>query len=431
MIERYTLEEMGQIWSEQNRLEVFQEIQALVAEGWSKLGVAPPDVASAIRSAPSVSPEQVAEREKVTRHDTAAFVDLLAEHVGEGGEWVHYGLTSSDLLDSATGHLLAQAGDVLLAANERLFTVVRESAIEHRSTVMVGRTHGMSAEPTTFGLKLATWAFEIARNQERLRDARSTVAVGKISGAVGTYAHAPPEIEQHVLAGLGLRIEPASSQIVMRDRHAQYLSTLALVGSSLDRFATEIRHLARSEVGEVSESFGRGQKGSSAMPHKQNPVLSENVSGLARLLRGYALVGLENVALWHERDISHSSAERVVLPDASIVLHFALERMRAIVGGMDVKVDRMRANLEATAGLAFSQGVLLALIETGLSRHEAYQIVQEASAKATAEGVHLRQVLETAVTAELDSETIARCFDPAHYLRRADVVFERLEEIEL
>lgn len=431
MIERYTLPEMGRLWEDQHRLDVFKEVQALVAEGWAKLGMVPVEVAAAIRQAPSVTPEQVAEREAITRHDTAAFVDLLAASMSEGGQWVHYGLTSSDLLDTAGGFILAEACDVLLESNRRLFATVKRRALEHRETAMVGRTHGIWAEPTTFGLKVATWAFEVERNHQRLIAARKAVAVGKISGAVGTYAHLPPAIEEHVCDGLGIGVEPASSQITMRDRHAQYLSTLALVGAGLERFATEIRHLARSELGEVAEAFAEGQKGSSAMPHKRNPVLSENITGLARLLRGYATVGLENVALWHERDISHSSAERVALPDASIVLHFALERTNRIIDGLEVHADRMSDNLAASRGLVFSQRALLALVEAGLSRDVAYRIVQECSARTVSEGIHLKQVMSSDERVSLTPETLDACFDPRHYLRHADVVFRRLEETTL
>ncbi len=356
MIPRYTLPEMAAIWSEERKLAVWQEVEALVAEGWSELGVAPAEAAAAVRQAAPVDPGKWKEREEITNHDLAAFVDLLAENTGPGDEWVHYGLTSSDVLDTAQGVLLKEAADLLLEEIGRLFAVVKTRAFEHRGTVMVGRTHGIWAEPTTFGLKLATWAFELARDHARLARARGAVAVGKISGAVGTYAHTPPRLEQYVCERLGLGIEPASSQVTHRDRHAELLQAIALTGASIERFATEIRHLQRSEVGEAQEAFRVGQKGSSAMPHKRNPILSERMTGMARLLRGYAQVGLENVALWHERDISHSSAERVILPDACTVLHYMLVRFAGLAEKLVVNGDRMRVNLEVHAGPRLQSG---------------------------------------------------------------------------
>ncbi|MDF2730783.1 MAG: Adenylosuccinate lyase, partial [Acidimicrobiia bacterium] len=377
MIERYTLPEMARIWSEQRKLEVWKEVETLALEAWQTLGKVPHGVAEATAAAICPTPEQVAEREKITNHDLAAFVDLLGEAAGpDAAGWVHYGLTSSDVLDTAGGVILSESADLLLNALESLFETVKDRAMEYRDTYMVGRTHGIWAEPTTFGLKLASWAFELARDHARLQEARSTVAVGKISGAVGTYAHVPPEVERHVCDALGMEPESASTQVTARDRHAQYLQTIALVGASIERMATEIRHLQRSEVSEVREAFGKGQKGSSAMPHKRNPILSERMTGMARLLRGYAQVGLENVALWHERDISHSSAERVVLPDASIALHYMLVKFNGLIRDLVVDDDRMIANLESTRGLVFSQAVLLALIDTGMTRDQAYRIVQ-------------------------------------------------------
>ncbi len=431
MIERYTLPEMGAIWSQAHRLEVFQEVQALAAEGWAKLGVVPADVPEAIRNAPAVTVTAMQEREEVTLHDIAAFLDVLAESVRKGGEWVHYGLTSSDMIDTSQAKQLAESCDQLLKRNTELFDILRQRAFEHRGSQMVGRTHGIWAEPTTFGLKVATWAFEVARNHRRLAEARTAVAVGKLSGAVGTYAHVPPSVEEHVCTGLELAVEPASSQVTMRDRHAQYLNTLALVGSSLERFAVEIRNLQRSEIGEVREAFGDGQKGSSAMPHKRNPILSENVTGLARLLRGYAQVGMENVALWHERDLSHSSAERVVLPDASIVADFALHRMAGVIRGLEVDTDRMAENLAATNGLVFSQKVMLALVESGLSRDDAFRLVQRNATVAWEEGRHLREVLAADETVKLSETTLDHCFDVGIYLRNSEAVFRRLEQVVL
>jgi adenylosuccinate lyase len=431
MIERYTLPAMAAVWSEEHKLAVWSEVEALVVEAWESLRVAPPGSAAAVRAAPPVDVAAWKAREEVTHHDVAAFVDVLAGSVGPGGEWVHYGLTSSDVLDTALGAILAEAADLLLDRVANLFEVVKRRALEHRATVMVGRTHGIWAEPTSFGLKLASWAFEVARTHERLADARRKVAVGKISGAVGTYAHIPPAIEAHVCGRLGLGIEPASTQVTARDRHAEFLTTLALLGASLERFAVEIRHLQRSEVGEAREPFRRGQKGSSAMPHKRNPIGSENVTGLARLLRGYAVAGLEDVALWHERDISHSSVERVALPDACALADFSLARMTRIIDGLVVDEARMRANLDATRGLVYSQAVLLALIEAGASREEAYRVVQRNALSAWDEGGELHATLAADADVGLDAATLAACFDPARFLAPAAVVFDRLEALTL
>ena len=432
MIERYTLPEMAHVWSDQRRLEAWKEVEVLALEAWEVLGKVPPGVAAATRAASCPTPEEVAEREKVTNHDMAAFVDLLGEKTGpEAAAWIHYGLTSSDVLDTAGGVLLRDATDLLLEALGVLFDVVKAKAVEHRHTPMIGRTHGIWAEPTTFGLKLAGWAFELARDHERLLAARQAVAVGKISGAVGSYAHVPPEVEAHICERLGLTPEPASTQVVARDRHAQWLTTLAVIGASVERMATEIRHLQRSEVGEVREAFTKGQKGSSAMPHKRNPILSERMTGMARLLRGYAQVGLENVALWHERDISHSSAERVILPDASTVLHYMLVKFAALVENLVVDTERMKANLEATRGLVFSQGVLLALVEAGLTRDQAYRIVQRHAMDAWEGKSDLKESLAADPELPLDGQQLTECFSLEEIQDKAGVVFDRLEELEL
>ncbi len=430
MIERYSLPEMAAVWSEERRLAAWQEVEALATAAWEHLGVAPAGAAAAIRAAPPVDPEAWKERERVTHHDVAAFVDVLAGSMARHGEWLHYGLTSSDVLDTAQGVVLADAADLLLGRLAGLCTVVRRRAVEHRATVMVGRTHGIWAEPTTFGLKLASWAFELARGHQRLARARTAVAVGKISGAVGTYAHVPPAVEAHVCGALGLGVEPASTQVVARDRHAEFLATLALVGASLERMAVEVRHLQRSEVGEVREPFGSGQKGSSAMPHKRNPVLSENVTGLARLLRGYALAGMEDVALWHERDISHSSVERVALPDACLLLDFALARMTRVVDGLVVDADRMRANLDATRGLVYSQAVLLALVGAGMGRDDAYRLVQRHAMAVWEGGGDLRATLAADEGVPLDAAALDACFDPSAFVAE-DAVWERLAALEL
>jgi adenylosuccinate lyase len=432
MIPRYSLPEMSRVWSEQHKLEVWKEVETLVVEAWVDAGVAPAVAAEAVRAAPEVDDVEWKTREAVTDHDVAAFVDVLAASVGHGGEWVHYGLTSSDMLDTAQGYVLKEAGKLLQRRVSELLAVVIAKALQHRDTVMIGRTHGIWAEPMTFGLKLATWAFELDRDRSRLAAAVAGVSVGKISGAVGTYAHTPPEIEAYVCRRLGLSIEPASSQITHRDRHAEFLATLALIGASLERFATEIRHLQRSEVGEAQESFGEGQKGSSAMPHKRNPIASENVTGLARLLRSYAAAGFENVALWHERDISHSSVERVALPDACLVLDFALVRMTKLIDNLVVNADRMLSNLDATRGLVFSQAVLLALIEDqGLTRDESYRIVQRNAMRAWDEKLPLRDLLAEDIDVALHPDVLDQCFSAEHFLRNSGIVFERLAQIQV
>jgi adenylosuccinate lyase len=432
MIERYTLPEMGVIWSEQTKLEAWKEVEVLALESWEQLGKVPAGVAASTRSAKCPTPDEVADREAVTNHDLAAFVDLLGREAGpEAAGWVHYGLTSSDVLDTAGGVLLRDSADLLVDSLSRLFEVVKVIAEEHRHTYMIGRTHGIWAEPTTFGLKLAGWAFELSRDHRRLRAARDAVAVGKISGAVGTYAHVPPAVEEHVCGALGLAVEPASTQVTARDRHAEYLTTLAVIGASIERMATEIRHLQRSDVSEARESFGKGQKGSSAMPHKRNPILSERMTGMARLLRGYAQVGLENVALWHERDISHSSAERVVLPDASITLHYMLVKFAGLVETLVVDKERMSANLEATNGLIFSQAVLLSLIESGLTRDDAYRTVQRHAMEAWDGKGHLRDLLAADPEIQMERDFIDASFSLERVGETSEVVFERLAKLTL
>jgi len=422
---------MGVVWSDQRRLETLKRVEVLALEAWETLGKVPQGMAAKVETAPCPTPDAVAEREQVTNHDLAAFVDLLGEASGgDAAAWVHYGLTSSDVLDTASGVQLAEAADLLIEVLQRLIAVVETRALEHRETLIIGRTHGIWAEPTTFGLKLVGWVFELDRDLSRLRAARDMVAVGKISGAVGTYAHVPPQVEEHVCKSLGLSIEPASTQVTARDRHAQYLTTIALVGASVERIATEIRHLQRSEVGEVRESFGKGQKGSSAMPHKRNPILSERLTGMARLLRGYSQVGLENVALWHERDISHSSAERVVLPDASITLHYMLVKLTGLIRDLDVDTARMSANLEATNGLVYSQAVLLGLVETGMTRDQAYRIVQAHAMDAWEGKGHLKDLLLANTELGLTEETIAPWFSNQRVLTGTDLVFERLSSRE-
>ena len=393
MIERYSLPEMAAVWSEEHRLALWQQIEALAAAAWALDGTIPAEAASAITAAPPVDPDAWRAREAQTHHDVAAFVDVLGSSVGEHGRWVHYGLTSSDVLDTALGVQLKEASDLLLGRIADLFEAVQRRAVEHRDTAMLGRTHGMAAEPTTFGHVLAGFGFELVRAYRRLQFAAHSVAYGKISGAVGNHATVPESVEEQVTTALGLDREPAATQVVGRDRHAAFMTTLAGVGATLERLATTIRHMQRSEVGEVAEPFAEGQKGSSAMPHKHNPILSENVTGISRLLRGWAVAAMEDVALWHERDISHSSVERIAIPDACLALDFALARMTGVIDGLIVDRDRMRANLDAAGGAVFSHAALLALIRSGMERDDAYRVVQTASADATASGRDLAGVL--------------------------------------
>ena len=431
VIERYTFPEMARIWSEQHKLEVWKEVETLALEAWNRLGKVPQGVVEATRAAACPTPEQVAEREQVTNHDLAAFVDLLGEFAGpDAAGWVHYGLTSSDVVDTAGGVILSESADLLLTALEALFDTVRDRALDHRDTYMVGRTHGIWAEPTTFGLKVAGWAFELARDHARLQDARSTVGVEKI----GCRRHLRPRPaggRETCLRFPGTEAEPASTQVIARDRHAQYLQTIALIGASIERMATEIRHLHRSEVAEVREAFGKGQKGSSAMPHKRNPILSERMTGMARLLRGYAQVGLENVALWHERDISHSSAERVVLPDVSIALHYMVVKFAGLVRDLVVDADRMKANLESTRGLVFSQAALLAMIDKGMTRDQAYRIVQGHAMTAWDKGQSLEALMAADPAVELTDDQLAACFSLERVGQSAGIVFARLDDLKL
>jgi adenylosuccinate lyase len=430
VIERYTRPEMGQIWSEQRKLEAWLEVELAVCEVLAERGVIPPRDIEALRGA-SFDVDAVKEREKVTDHDVAAFVDVVASSVGKAGRWLHYGLTSSDVLDTGLALQLRDAGKVLLTGAGELVGVLLAQAREHRDTLCIGRTHGVHAEPTTFGLKLAGFAFEAERNRRRLEAALEQAVVGKISGAVGTYSMLDPTVEQGVLEQLGLAPEPVSTQVVPRDRHAQLLSAIALAGASLERLATEIRHLQRTEVREVEEPFKEGQKGSSAMPHKRNPIVSERITGLARILRGNAQTGFENVALWHERDISHSSVERVVLPDSTTLLDYMHNLAIRVVGGMRVYPERMRENLELTHGAIFSQSVLSALVEAGLRRDAAYRIVQRAAQSAWEERRSFRGLLEAEgeVTEHLGPEKLDELFDYGRFLRNVPAVFERLDEL--
>jgi len=424
MISRYTRAELAAVWSDHARFDAMREVEVAACE---ELDGPSREELEAIRTA-SFTVQEIAERELVTDHDTAAFVDVLAASAGTAGRWIHHGLTSSDVLDTALALQLRRVGELVLPDARALVATLAGRAREHRHTLCAGRTHGVHAEPTTFGIKLAGFAFEADRNARRLARAFEQASVGAISGAVGTYAATSPQFEQRVLARLGLEREPVSTQVVARDRHAELLQAIALAGAGLERFATELRHLARTEVGEVQEPFAAGQKGSSAMPHKRNPIKSEQVAGLARVLRGNAQAALENVALWHERDISHSSVERVILPDSTILLDHLQRRTIALVQGMVVDGQRMRANLELTSGALFSQRVLLALVQVrGCSRDDAYRAVQRLTAQALNEGTPLRDLLAADHDgAGLDLDAM---FDYAPFVRYADEIVDRLDAI--
>jgi adenylosuccinate lyase len=426
VIPRYTRPEIGVIWSQQRKLECWLEVELAATEAWAEEGVVPREAADAAREKADFTVEAVAKREKATDHDVAAFVDVVADSVGEHGRWIHYGLTSSDVLDTALALQLREAGEVVLASARAYRDALLERALEHRDTLCVGRTHGVHAEPTTFGLRLAGFAFEADRNLGRLRVAFEGLAVGKLSGAVGTYASVPPAVEARVMEKLELRREDVATQVVPRDRHAALTSAIAIAGAGLERFATEVRNLQRTEVREVEEPFASGQqKGSSAMPHKRNPIRTERITGLARVLRGYAQTGLENVALWHERDISHSGAERVILPDATIALDYMQDLATKVASGMTVRVERMRENLELTHGALFSQRALTALVESGLARDEAYRIVQENAQRAWDTGTPFRELIAEAAP-DLDLDAV---FDYGAYLAHVPEVFERLETL--
>jgi adenylosuccinate lyase len=417
---------MGAVWTDERRMQGWLEVELAATDAWAAQGAVPADAAATIRERGNFTVDEVGERERVTNHDVAAFVDVVAASVGEHGRWVHYGLTSSDVLDTALGLQLVEAGTILAAGATAYRDALVSRAREHAETICVGRTHGIHAEPTTFGLRLAGFAFEADRNLSRLRDAFEQAAVGKLSGAVGTYASIPPQVEAAVMDELGLRAEDVSTQVVPRDRHAAVLEAIALAGTGLERFAQEVRNLQRTEVREVEEPFASGaQKGSSAMPHKRNPITAERICGLARVLRGYAQAGLENVALWHERDISHSGAERVILPDATIVLDYMQYLAIRLVEGMTVHGDRMRANLELTHGALFSQRALTALIDSGMTRDDAYRLVQEAAQTAWDTGTPFRELLAERAP-ELDLESV---LDPNAYLEHVPEVLARLGRI--
>jgi adenylosuccinate lyase len=425
VIPRYTREEIGAVWTQQRRMETWLQVELAATEAWAAEGVVPKSAAEAVRKKASFTVEAVEERERTTGHDVAAFVDVVSSSIGEEGRWLHYGLTSSDVLDTALALQLSDAGEIVVRGARAYRDALVARAREFAETLCVGRTHGVHAEPTTFGLRLAGFAFEADRNLQRLTNAFEQVSVGKLSGAVGTYASIPPSAEATVMEALGLAREDISTQVVPRDRHAVVLARIAIAGGGLERFATEIRNLQRTEVREVEEPFGSGQKGSSAMPHKRNPILAERICGLARVLRGYSQVGIENIALWHERDISHSGAERVVLPDATIGLDYMQHIATRIVDGMTVYTDRMAENIELTHGALFSQRALTALVESGMTRDDAYRVVQENAQRAWDEGTSFRELIGAAAP-QLDLDAV---FDYSAYLEHVPEVMARLDRL--
>jgi adenylosuccinate lyase len=434
VIPRYTLPEMASVWSEETKLARWLRIEVLACEAWARLGRIPPEDMDEIRSkAMAPTPERVAEIERTSGHDVAAFVQAVAESIGPAGRWIHFGLTSSDLLDTTLALQMGEALDLVLAKVDDLLAVLKRRGLEHRSTICMGRTHGVHAEPVTFGHKLARWAFELDRDRRRLRAARGAVSVGKVSGVVGTYSHVDPAVEEFVCAELGLRPAEAASQIVARDVHAEFLWALAVTAATLETIALEVRHLARTEVREVEEPFGKGQKGSSAMPHKRNPVIAERICGLARLVRSNLQAGLEDVALWHERDISHSSVERVILPDGSIAVDYALHLAIGLMDGLQIFADRMRANLDSSHGLFFSQRVLTALVERGMDRDVAYGAVQRAAADSWDHGLHFRERMwqEIEGTGVISRDEFWALFVLQPFVEGLDPVFARLEKLEV
>ncbi|MBA2705110.1 MAG: adenylosuccinate lyase [Blastocatellia bacterium] len=428
MIDRYTLPEMGALWSEQSKFQKWLDVEIAVCEVHAEMGTIPRDAVEQIKARAKFSVERINEIEKTTNHDVIAFTTNLAENIGDAARFVHYGLTSSDVVDTANALLLRDACDFLLKKIESLLEVLKQRAFEFKKTPQIGRTHGIHAEPTSFGLTFALWYDEMRRNRERLRRARETVAFGKISGAVGAFALLDPQVEEKVCARLGLKPAPVSTQIIQRDRYAEYLTTLGIIASSLDKFALNVRHWQRTEVREAQEKFTVGQKGSSAMPHKRNPIISERICGMARIVRANAIVGLENVALWHERDISHSSAERVVLPDSSIALDYMLHKTIALIDGLVVHRERMLENIQATRGLVFSGQLLLALTQKGVARETAYEWVQRNAMKVWDENKNFRELLgnDADISVQLSAGEIDGVFNLDTYLRNVDTIFERV-----
>ncbi len=428
MIARYTRPEMAQLWSEEAQYQSWLEVELAACEAWAEIGVIPKEDVEKLRRNARFDIRRIHELEKITRHDVVAFTRAVSESLGEERRWIHYGLTSSDVVDTAWSYRLKKANELILEALDHFLEVLARRAREHKYTLMIGRTHGVHAEPTTFGLKLALFYDMMQRNRARFVAAAEEMRVGKLSGAVGTFAHISPEVERITCEKLGLKPAPISTQVLARDRHAHYLSVLALIGATLEQLAVEVRHLQRSEVREVEEAFGKGQKGSSAMPHKRNPIASENITGVARLLRGYMISAYENVALWHERDISHSSVERVILPDATTLVHYALHRYAGVLDTLKVYPQRMRRNMELTFGLYNSQRLLLMLIDKGLSREAAYDLVQPAAMQAWDEERPFYEIVRQhpAITKYLSPEEIDEAFNPEYHLRHVDEIFRRV-----
>ncbi|MBM7838973.1 adenylosuccinate lyase [Alkalihalobacillus xiaoxiensis] len=428
MIERYTRPEMGAIWTDENRYKAWLEVEIVACEAWAELGDIPKEDVAKIRENASFDVARILEIEEETRHDVVAFTRAVSETLGEERKWVHYGLTSTDVVDTALSYILKQANDILHNDLTRFLDIIKAKAQEHKYTIMMGRTHGVHAEPTTFGLKLGLWYEEMKRNIERFEHAAEGVRFGKLSGAVGTYANIDPRVEEFVCEKLGLNAAPISTQTLQRDRHAEYMASLALIATSIEKFAVEIRGLQKSELREVEEFFAKGQKGSSAMPHKRNPIGSENMTGLARLVRGYMNTAYDNVVLWHERDISHSSAERVILPDATIALNYMLNRFGNIVKNLTVFPENMKRNMTRTYGLIYSQRVLLSLIDKGMVREEAYDLVQPKATQAWEEGVQFRELVEAEprITSVLNEDEIEECFNYEHHMKHVDTIFTRL-----
>jgi len=427
VIDRYTRPEMGRIWEPENRFRRWLDVEIAACEAWAELGRIPGKSLETIKKKADFDVARIDEIEKTVKHDVIAFLTSVAEFVGPDSRYIHMGLTSSDVIDTALALQLREAAELIIEDIKGMREVLEDKAFEHKTTVMMGRSHGIHAEPTTFGLKMALWYDEMGRNLERVERARDRISYGKLSGAVGTFSQVDPKLEELVLDKLGLKPEPVATQVVHRDRHAEFFTTLAVVASSLEKFAVEVRHLQRTEVLEAEESFTRGQKGSSAMPHKRNPILSENLTGLARLVRGYAVTSLENVALWHERDISHSSVERVIAPDAAIVLDFMLARATGVVKNLVVYPENMKANMEKLRGLVFSQKVMLKLVDKGITREEAYELVQRNAMQVWEKGEEFKTLLskDDEVTALLANEELDGCFDVKPYLRNIDYIFNR------
>ncbi|MDQ7040205.1 MAG: adenylosuccinate lyase [Rhodothermus sp.] len=428
MIARYTRPEMAQLWSEAAQYQSWLEVELAACEAWAEIGVIPREDVAKLRQHARFDIQRIHELEKITRHDVVAFTRAVSESLGEERRWIHYGLTSSDVVDTAWAYRLKKANELILEALDHFLEVLARRAREHKYTLMIGRTHGVHAEPTTFGLKLALFYDMMQRNRARFVAVAEEMRVGKLSGAVGTFAHIPPEVERLTCEKLGLKPAPISTQVLARDRHAHYLSVLALIGTTLEQLAVEVRHLQRSEVREVEEAFGEGQKGSSAMPHKRNPIASENITGVARLLRSYMLAAYENITLWHERDISHSSVERVILPDATTLVHYALHRYANVMDTLKVYPQRMRRNMELTFGLYNSQRLLLMLIDKGLSREAAYDLVQPAAMQAWDEARPFYEIVRQhpTLTQYLSPEEIDEAFNPAYHLRHVDEIFRRV-----